>query len=105
MCYIGSTDPFVVFTSSNRSRPLISNESMHTRRHLRPRRRPIGLYRTNPDFVFTVTRDFVRNCRTVESGPSQLKRVDPAGGTPSVICGVTSGREPAASSVLRANRL
>jgi pimeloyl-ACP methyl ester carboxylesterase len=23
-----------------------------------------GMYRTNPDFVFTVTRDFVRNCRT-----------------------------------------
>jgi hypothetical protein len=22
------------------------------------------MYRTNPDFVFTVTRDFVRNCRT-----------------------------------------
>ncbi len=23
-----------------------------------------GMYRTNPDFVFTVTRDFVRNCQT-----------------------------------------
>ena len=23
-----------------------------------------GLYRANPDFVFTVTRDFVRNCQT-----------------------------------------
>jgi hypothetical protein len=22
------------------------------------------MYRTNPDFVFTVTRDFVRNCQT-----------------------------------------
>ena len=22
------------------------------------------IYRTNPDFVFTVTRDFVRNCST-----------------------------------------
>ena len=22
------------------------------------------MYRTNPDFVWTVTRDFVRNCRT-----------------------------------------
>jgi hypothetical protein len=22
------------------------------------------MYRTNPDFVFTVTRDFVRNCKT-----------------------------------------
>ena len=22
------------------------------------------MYRTNPDFVFTVTRDFVKNCRT-----------------------------------------
>src|SRR5437879_9289342 len=25
------------------------------------------MYRTNPDFVFTVTRDFVRNCQTPRS--------------------------------------
>jgi len=28
------------------------------------------MYRTNPDFVFTVTRDFVRTCRTADTGPA-----------------------------------
>ena len=27
-------------------------------------KKPARMYRTNPDFVFTVTRDFVRNCQT-----------------------------------------
>ena len=34
------------------------------------------MYRTNPDFVYTVTRDFVRNCRTpVLILPDDIRRI------------------------------
>jgi len=37
------------------------------------------MYRTNPDFVFTVTRDFVRNCRRRCSSCRMTFRRTPTG--------------------------
>ena len=44
------------------------------------------MYRTNPDFVFTVTRDFVRNCRTPVADPA---RRHPGAS----LCGCDGGRD------------